>query len=105
VLWDAGAVFSCDVRRDVSLREVARKGEIVMNRFWRIFWKAFGMIVLGALVVAVIAGMVTRSVEIMYQIAQKALASAMGICGAIGLTVPIGLYLDERKRKEGKSCC
>jgi hypothetical protein len=76
-----------------------------MNRFWSIFWKIFGMIVLVALIVAGIAGIVTQSVKIMYRIAQISLVSATGICGVIGLTVPIGLYLDERKRKEEKSCC
>ncbi|MDR0639028.1 MAG: hypothetical protein LBG27_09060 [Spirochaetaceae bacterium] len=76
-----------------------------MNRFWSIFWKVFGIVVLGALVVSVIAGIVTQSVEIMYEIAQKSLVSALGIAGMIGLTVPIGLYFDERKHKEEKSCC
>jgi hypothetical protein len=71
-----------------------------MNRFWSIFWKVFGIIVLGDPAVSGIAGFVTQSANTMHQIAQKSLASAMGICGAIGLTVPIGLFLDERKRKE-----
>jgi uncharacterized membrane protein YraQ (UPF0718 family) len=93
-----GIFPQCVARR--FLAGAVRKGEIIMDRFWRIFWKVFGIIVLGALVVAVIAGIIMRSVEVMYQIAQKSLVSAMGICGVIGLTVPIGLYLDERKRKE-----
>ncbi|MDR1470426.1 MAG: hypothetical protein LBT00_14175 [Spirochaetaceae bacterium] len=76
-----------------------------MNRFWRIFWKLFGIVVLGMLVVAGVVGIVTQSVDSMYQIAQKSLVSALGICGMIGLTVPIGLYFDERKHREKESCC
>jgi uncharacterized protein involved in exopolysaccharide biosynthesis len=85
--------------RAVSVQGVAQKEEIVMDRFWRIFWKLFGIIVLGALVVSGIAGIVTQSADMTYQIAQKSLVSALGIGGIVGLTVPVGLYFDERKQR------
>jgi hypothetical protein len=71
-----------------------------MKHYWNIFWKFFGIVVLGMFVVAGIAGIVTRSMTVVYTIAQHTFAGALGICGIIGLTVPIGLYLDARKHKE-----
>ena len=68
-----------------------------MNRFWSVFWKVFGVIVAVVLVASVVAGIVTQSVEITYVIAQTLLVSALGVCGVIGLTVPIGLYFEREK--------
>ena len=70
-----------------------------MDRFWKIFWIAFGIITVGALAASVVAGIVTQSVETTYDLAQKTLAGALGVSGVIGLTVPIGLYFDDRKQR------
>jgi hypothetical protein len=73
-----------------------------MNHFWNVFWKFFGIALLAVLAVAIITGIITRSADTAYQIVRLTFIVALGVCGAIGLLVPVILYFEDKKYKENK---
>jgi hypothetical protein len=73
-----------------------------MNHFWNMFWKIFGIALVAILAVAVITGIVTRSADTAYLIVRLTLIVALGLCGTIGLLVPVMLYFEDKKLKETK---
>jgi hypothetical protein len=73
-----------------------------MKHFWSYFWKLFGIAVLVALGASVIVGVTTRSIDRALVIIQQTLIAALGICGAIGLLVPVMLYFEDKEDKKHK---
>ncbi|MDR1096254.1 MAG: hypothetical protein LBL31_07675 [Spirochaetaceae bacterium] len=73
-----------------------------MNHFWNVFWKFFGIALLAVLAAAIISGIITRSADTAYLIVRLTFIVALGLCGAIGLLVPVILYFEDKKDKENK---
>ena len=73
-----------------------------MNKFWSLFWKHFGLMLLEAFFIGIILGITFHSIEIFSRFVLTLVALGMGICGFIALfVVPIGLYFEDwvsRKR-------
>jgi ABC-type nitrate/sulfonate/bicarbonate transport system permease component len=68
-----------------------------MERFWNIFWKTFGIGILLAVVIGIIAGLVSHSSETAYNLIQKTFAVGMGVCGIIAFgVVPVLMYIEDR---------
>jgi hypothetical protein len=72
-----------------------------MNRFWNIFWKSFGILVAAVLVSSLIAGLITQSMDLTFLIAKQTFIAALGVCGTIGILVPVILFFEDRQRKGG----
>jgi hypothetical protein len=72
-----------------------------MERFWKGFWKFFGIALLAMLAAAVVFGIINHSSKITYTIAQGTFVAALGVCGLIALViVPLELYLEDTRQRK-----
>jgi hypothetical protein len=80
-----------------SVNPLTGKEYHFMEKFWSWFWKLFAAAIAVALVVSIILGIAQGSFNILYDVAQKIIIVAIGICGVIGfVVVPVELYITDR---------
>ncbi|MDR2176681.1 MAG: hypothetical protein LBP20_01400 [Treponema sp.] len=70
-----------------------------MERFWNIFWKGFGIIIIALLAAGAAGGIIIQSTDFAYTVIQRTMAIGLGICGLIGfVVVPLEMYLEDRSQ-------
>jgi hypothetical protein len=68
-----------------------------MEKFWGIFWKAFGISLVLAVVAGLIIGFVSGSSGIISAVIMGVIAVGFGACGVIGLVVvPVQMFIEDR---------
>jgi hypothetical protein len=73
---------------------------LIMEQFWKIFWRLFAAALAPMFPIALILGVIGHSSEITYTLIQQSSAVALGICGIIGfIVVPVELFMADRKQR------
>ncbi|MDR3115103.1 MAG: hypothetical protein LBU25_06240 [Treponema sp.] len=73
-----------------------------MEKLWYIFWRVFAISILLTIMVGILIGFISRSVETAYRVVQGAIVVGLGMCGLIGfVVVPVELFFQDRAKGGG----